>query len=186
MGSRPRSRQVGREWGKGGRLRLFHFHMNSQLWSDLRAASGLAAMIVVCWTASPAATLGGDAASIDVDRIHIQGALLRINRTNDFTTHEIQSASGTVIREYVSSTGSVFGVAWQGPWLPDLQQILGPAFQQYQALMRTAQANRHGHGPVIIDTPDLVVQIGGHPRALAGSAYVPQLVPPGVRAETIR
>jgi uncharacterized protein DUF2844 len=153
---------------------------------DLLAVSGIAVILVVGSPAGARATLGGDVSSVDVDRIHVQGALLRINRTNEFTTHEIQSASGTVIREYVSSTGTVFGVAWQGPWLPNLQQILGPFFEQYQTAMRTAQASRHGHGPVVIDTPELVVQISGQPRAFSGNAYVPRLIPQGVRAETIR
>jgi hypothetical protein len=39
---------------------------------------------------------------------------------------------------------------------------------------------------VVIDTPELVGQISGHPRAFSGNAYVPRLVPQGVRAETIR
>ena len=73
---------------------------------------------------SASATLGGDTASVEADRVRAQGALLRIVRSDAFTVNEVQASSGTTIREYTSSSGTVFAVAWEGPWLPNLRQSL--------------------------------------------------------------
>ena len=96
----------------------------------------------------------------------MQGALLRIVRVDTYTLHEVQSSSGTTIREYVSSNGTVFAVAWQGPWLPDLRDS-GPYFDQYQLAMQTAQGGRRARGMLTISQPDLVVQMSGHLRAFS-------------------
>ena len=132
------------------------------------------------------ASLGGGTSSIDADRVAHQGALIRIAQSGAYATHEIQTASGTIVREYLSSTGTVFAVAWQGPWVPDLRQLLGPYFEQYQSAVRTAKANRRGHGPLSIEEAGLVVEVSGHSRAFSGRVYVPQLMPQGVQAENIR
>jgi hypothetical protein len=103
-----------------------------------------------------------------------------------YTVHEIQGTAGTVVREYVSSEGKVFGIAWQGPWVPDMRQLLGSYFDQYAQANQTQKGARMRRGPVLINEPGLVVQIGGHPRAFAGRAYVPEMLPSGVRAESIQ
>ncbi len=142
-------------------------------------------MIVAC-PSSSWASLGGDSASVDADRVRAQGALLRIVRSDAFTVHEVQSSSGTTIREYMSSGGTVFAVAWEGPWLPNLRQILGPYFETYQRAAQAGSANRRARGSLKIDLPDLVVQTSGHPRAFSGRAYVPRLMPQRVQAQSIR
>ena len=143
-------------------------------------------ILIVILPATVLAALGGDAASVDADRVRIQGALMRIVRNNSYALHEIRSASGTTIREYVSTSGTVFAVAWQGPWLPDLRQVLGAHFDQYETAMRSARRARKGRGSLVIDGPDLVVQMTGHPRSFFGRAYVPALMPQGVQVESIR
>jgi hypothetical protein len=141
--------------------------------------------LVLVWQHPVAASLGGDIASVTADRMHSQGALQNITQTGTYTVHDMRMASGTVVREYSSTTGRVFGVAWAGPWLPDLQQLLGPYFDRYQAGLRAAQ-KRRGRGPIVIDTPDLVVRVIGHPRAFSGTAYVPSMMPLGIQPESIR
>src|SRR6476646_5577522 len=103
------------------------------------------------------ASLGGTVTTVDADRVRVEGALMRIVRNNTYTLHEIRSASGTMIREYVDPSGSVFAVAWDGPWLPDLRQVLGEHFDRYQAAMRARQQARTGRGVVAIDEGGLVV-----------------------------
>jgi len=132
------------------------------------------------------ASLGGSVTSVDADRIHVTGALMRIVRIDAFALHEIRSASGTMIREYVNASGTVFAVAWDGPWLPDLRQVLGEHFDRYESAMRSRQSARTGRGAVVINEPGLVVQMSGHPRAFTGRAYVPALLPPGVQPESLR
>jgi hypothetical protein len=132
------------------------------------------------------AALGGSVTTVDADRIHVTGALMRIVRSDTFALHEIRSASGTMIREYVNASGTVFAVAWDGPWLPDLRQVLGEHFDRYQSAMRSRQRARTGRRAVVINEPGLVVQMSGHPRAFTGRAYVPALMPAGVQPESLR
>jgi hypothetical protein len=152
--------------------------------SRLRVIGALVAIVALPARAS--ATLGSDASSVDVDRVRMQGALLRIVRSDDYTLHEVRSSSGTTVREYVSSSGTVFAVAWQGPWLPNLRQVLGRYYDEYQQMVRGTPGQRRARGSLVINLPDLVVQMGGHPRAFSGRAYSPRLMPLRVRAESIR
>lgn len=146
----------------------------------IAAALTIASAPILAW-----ASLGGDAASVEADQIHLQGRRT-MKAAGAYTVHEIQGTSGTVVREYVSPEGKVFGVAWQGPWIPDMRQLLGSYFDQYAQANQAQKGSRMRRGPVLINEPGLVVQIGGHPRAFAGRAYVPEMLPSGVRAESIQ
>jgi hypothetical protein len=133
------------------------------------------------------AALGGNASSIDADRVHVEGALTQIVRSDAYSIHEIRSASGTMIREYVSSSsGTVFAVVWQGPWIPDLRQVLGDHFDHYQRAVSAAQRAHKGRASLVVRDPDLVVQMSGHQRSFFGRAYVPELMPQRVQPEVIR
>jgi hypothetical protein len=147
-------------------------------------------VLAIAGNAAPArAALGGDVSSVQADQLHMQGNI-RATVTASYTVHQIQSAGGTVVREYVSSAGKsagkVFGIAWQGPWPPDMHQLLGSYFEQYAQAAKAQGATRLGRRPLVIEQPGLVVQLGGHPRSFAGRAYVPEMLPTGVRAEEIQ
>ena len=86
----------------------------------------------------------------------------------------------------MEAAGTVFAVAWDGPWIPDLRQVLGDHFDHYQAAMRARQSARTGRGAVVLNDSGLVVQMSGHPRAFTGRAFVPALMPPGVQPESLR
>ncbi|MGA9447392.1 MAG: DUF2844 domain-containing protein, partial [Candidatus Sulfotelmatobacter sp.] len=88
--------------------------------------------------------------------------------------------------EYVSSAGKVFAVAWQGPWPPDMRQLLGSYFEQYRQAAKAQSSVRIGRRPLMIQQPGLVVQIGGHPRSFSGRAYIPDQLPSSVSAEAIQ
>ncbi|WP_367949067.1 DUF2844 domain-containing protein [Paraburkholderia sp. NMBU_R16] len=69
-----------------------------------------------------------------------------------YTVHTLTLPSGTVVREYVASSGLVFGVAWKGPTLPDLRATLGDAFDRY------VSASAAGHKAALaVAASDLVV-----------------------------
>lgn len=144
-----------------------------------RFLTALAAVVIQA-TAFPAwASLGGDAASIQADQLHMQGTR-RMTTAGSYTVHEIQGANGTVVREFVSSDGKVFAVAWHGPWMPDMRQVLGSYFDQYAKAAQSQPGPRAGRKPLMIEQPGLVVQNGGHLRAFSGRAYVPEMLPSGV------
>jgi hypothetical protein len=155
----------------------------------LRARVGRSILVLLSLTACPpaaSASLGGSVTTVDADRVHAEGALMRIVRNDAFALHEIRSASGTMIREYVDTSGTVFAVAWDGPWLPDLRQVLGEHFDHYQAAMRARRQSRTARGVIAIDDGGLVVQMSGHPRAFTGRAYLSARLPAGIQLESIR
>ena len=131
------------------------------------------------------ASLGGDLTSVHDDQMKLQGSL-RMTSNDSYTVHEIQAPNGIVVREFVSLSGTVFGVAWQGRSHPDLRQVLGANYDRFTQDVKAQRAQRRGHGPVMIQEPGLVVQMGGHMRSLMGKAYLPQSLPAGVRPEVIR
>ena len=127
------------------------------------------------------AALGAVEASIQTDQQQM-GATQRVLRPGPYTVHEMQAPSGTVVRQYVSPQGMVFGVAWQGPSMPDLRQLLGAYFERYV----DAVAQRKVRGPVVVEQPGLVVYSGGRMRAFAGRAYIPEALPEGVTADSVK
>jgi hypothetical protein len=93
--------------------------------------------------------------------------------------------SGTVVREYVSPSGNVFAVAWQGQFFPDMHQLLGTYFNQYSAAVKANKEARVGRHPLNLQLPGLTVQLNGHMRAYHFRAYVPQQIPAGVKQEEL-
>ena len=150
----------------------------------MSSTARLAAILTLLLVSSgPAvAALGGSEASIEADQAHLQAARSIVSGSR-YTVHELKTPSGTAIREYVSADGQVFAVAWQGPLMPDLQQILGSYFADYEA---AATGKRAGRGPVLVQQPGLVVHSGGRMRAFFGRAYIPQQLPAGVALDEIQ
>jgi hypothetical protein len=134
------------------------------------------------------AALGDNAASVLTDQARMKGTL-RSTDERTYVVHEI-ATTGTVVREYVTPAGVVFGVAWEGQFPPDFQQLLGPYYQQAQEAASQRQAvsehPRPRRAPIVVNTPGLVFQQTGHTRSFHGIAYIPQLVPSAVQASDIR
>jgi hypothetical protein len=146
----------------------------------LRTFSLPAAVLGLALTSSTSAwaTLGQDEASIQSDQ---GNGTRRIEAMGRHSMHEIRMSSGTVVREFVSE-GAVFAVAWDGPFMPNLHQLLG----EYSGpASDAARVRRRGHGPLRIHTPELVVENSGHMRRFRGRAYVPARVPPDVSLTAI-
>src|SRR5271165_3429959 len=153
-------------------------HVNFLMRTPLLLLCGLAILSFPAW-----AVLGDSAASVLNDQARMKGTLRSVD-AKTYVMHEIAAPAGVVVREYVSPAGAVFGVAWEGQFPPDLQQLLGPYYEQAR---QAAQAGeRHGRAPISIETPGLVVQQTGHPRSFHGQAYIPQLIPQGVQSSDIR
>jgi hypothetical protein len=140
------------------------------------------AMVMLALAFPASATLGESSTSTEADRASMK-ATLRMLPAAKYTVHEIQTPSGTTVREYVSSAGTVFAVAWTGPVIPDLRQALGVYFDRYTG---AAKGKHASHRNLAIREADFVADSHGHMRAFSGRAYLPQLLPQGVTAEEIR
>jgi hypothetical protein len=148
--------------------------MNSRM---LTLLSALAAAALPGW-----AVLGGAAESVATDQAKFQ-ANRKVVQTRDYAVQEISRVDGTVIREYVTSDGKVFGVSWSGPVIPDLSQLLGPYNTELQNAMRGKRGRRKA---AVVRNSDLVVESSGHMRAFHGRAYLTSLLPRGVTEETVK
>ena len=129
------------------------------------------------------AVLGEQEASVSTDRQFLRGQI-RDEVHPGYRLHQITDANGAVVREYVSPAGKVFGVSWQGPFVPNLQQLLGTYFTNLQQYAQ-AQTGRRG-GPLVIQTDNFVFTSGGHMRWFHGRAYVPSLLPTNLSPEVVQ
>lgn len=104
-----------------------------------------------------------------------------------WTVNTATQANGTVIREYLDASGTVFAVSWRSPAAVPLQTLLGSYFPAWQQGLESAQAARGGgHGPVAVYQSGLVVESGGHMGSLTGRAWLPKALPQGFDTEQIQ
>ena len=130
------------------------------------------------------AALGENADTIPADRKALQAVHRATTSHKDYTVEEIVS-DATTVREYVSPSGVVFGIAWNGYVHPDLAQLLGSYRGEYSAAQQKA-AGSSGRTRQQLVTDNIVVEMWGHMRNLQGRAYVPSLVPAGVNVDEIK
>lgn len=128
------------------------------------------------------AVLGKAYDSVVADQGHM-AAQLRSTAQIGFAVYEITSPYGERVREFATPAGVVFGVSWSGPVVPDLKQLLGDYFPEFQQGAQAAGARRRA---LSIESEHLVLQSAGHMRAFHGRAYIPALVPSGVSAEVVQ
>ena len=145
--------------------------------------TGMALLALLCPFRAKAA-LGGDATSIEADRAQMKGKL-QVRPANMYTVHEIAGVNHSLVREFISPSGVVFAVGWQGQFMPDMQQLLGAYFDQYSQAVKEQKASYVGRRPLNIQLPGLAVQMSGHIRAFFGRAYIPEQVPQGVKVEDL-
>jgi hypothetical protein len=130
---------------------------------------------------SARAALGGSSASVETDRVVMNG-LTRPVATGALQTRELQLPTGTVVTEYLTANGAVYAVTWHGPALPNLRQLLGNYFASYQSAARQPVVH---HRVVRMNTPDIVIESTGKMRGFNGRAWIPALLPAGVTAASI-
>jgi hypothetical protein len=126
--------------------------------------------------------LGAGEESVAADQTRFR-AERRVITARDYNVHEISRGDGTLIREYVSPAGNVFGVSWKGPTIPDLSQLLGSSFAEFRDRVPKGPAHRRA---AVVRSGDLVVESTGHMRAFYGRAYLNSMLPSGVTQEVVQ
>ena len=130
------------------------------------------------------AVLGESADSVDSDRKVLSAVRGATTVRDGYTVHEVSSGA-TTVREYVSSSGTVFAVAWNGLAHPDLTLLLGSYAGEYEnALQQTPR--KRGQRTLRVQASRVVVEKWGHIRNLQGRAYAPDLIPSGVSIDAIK
>ena len=142
------------------------------------------AIIVILFSQKTYASLGGSPDSIASDKKALLAIRSTTNTFNKYTIHEFHSGPNTV-REYVSSSGVVFGVAWNGLIHPDLTLLLGSYATEHQRALSHV-VHHPGRRYFKIKTDNMVVEKWGHMRNLRGRAYVPALIPQEISTDEIK
>ncbi len=131
------------------------------------------------------AALGESEDSVAAD----QSALSAVNRVTTacqgYTIHEF-TMDGTAVREYVSPSGIVFGIAWNGLIHPDLKPLMGSYAGEYEAALKRTPPKPGISRNARWETDRVVVEKWGQMRNLQGRAYAPALIPPGVSIDEIK
>jgi hypothetical protein len=141
-------------------------------------------VVIFATTHRVQATLGEPADSVESDRKAFSTAQSTITVHDGYTVQEVGYDS-TIVREYVSPSGIVFAIAWNGLVHPDLTQLLGSYADEYhRALQQTPR--EWDRRRLVVKTNRVVVEKWGHMRDLRGRAYVPALIPPGVSVNEIK
>jgi hypothetical protein len=152
----------------------------------LRCTSPVLALLsVLILGNNPArAGLGQPEASVSTDQVQMKSQD-QIQNLQGYKVHQLTSTNGPTVREFVSPQGVVFGVAWQGRFAPDMNQLLGTYVTDLQTAT-AAQTNVRRLRGLTVKTSNLVYSNFCRMRVCTGSAYVPSLVPNNVSAGVVR
>lgn len=130
------------------------------------------------------AMLGGSADSVASEQKALSAVRRATTVRTGYNVHEAMSAS-VAVREYVSPSGVVFGIAWNGLIHPDLTPLLGSYAGEYEEALRQTP-RKPGRRRLQVKANRVVVEKWGHMRNLKGRAYAPALIPPGVSVDEIK
>ena len=140
----------------------------------------IVAVLLLAYTGASHAALGGAPETFEA-----QGAVPVVSsRMTNYVMRETTLPTGTRVREYVSESGTVFAVTWEGPFLPDLKALLGKYFDTMVA--DSGRMPKAGRSRIAMSGSEVVINSGGHMRAFEGSAWLPAEFPAGFTADDVR
>ena len=133
------------------------------------------------------ATLGGDASSVEADRLQMRATRQTARAAVlQGSVQEIRLADGSSIRQFINARGIVYAVAWSTRTKPDFGQLLGQHAGTFDAGVASAAREPGLKRSVTVDQGDVVVVSSGRPGAFVGRAWLKSELPQGVRADALR
>jgi hypothetical protein len=151
---------------------------------SLRKAT-LSVLLILVLAQIPAwAVLGQTEASVTTDQQRMKTED-RVQTFASYKVHQLTTTNGPTVREYVSPQGVVFGVAWQGRFMPNVNQLLGTYVENLQTATADQTHIQRRRG-ITVKTGDFVYSNFCHLQNCTGRAYVPAFVPSNVSAEVVR
>ncbi len=151
---------------------------------SLRKAT-LSVLLILVLAQIPAwAVLGQTEASVTTDQQRMKTED-RVQTFASYKVHQLTTTNGPTVREYVSPQGVVFGVAWQGRFMPNVNQLLGTYVENLQTATADQTHIQRRRG-ITVKTGDFVYSNFCHLQNCTGRAYVPAFVPSSVSAEVVR
>jgi hypothetical protein len=145
------------------------------------ALCGVALLASVAALPLPAAAeLGGDESSVLRQQVRMK-ATHSATAASQFTMHELRRADGSTIREYMGANGTVFAVAWDTRYKPNLKDLFGTSYPTYDAAVREEMRRPGVRRQFGVRQPQLVVSsTSNQQQVFRGRAWVPTLVPAGL------
>jgi hypothetical protein len=125
------------------------------------------------------AELGGNLASIMQEQKTF-GSTLTTSPQSNYIIYIQNISPDLVVKEYVSNSGNIFGVAWKGSTLPNFQVLLGSYYSNYLS------AQQQNPRSVFSQDNNLVIESGGVMGGYIGRAYLPKQVPTGLAPTAIQ
>lgn len=155
----------------------------------MRRAMLLMLFLSVLQGALAYAALGSSPSSFDQNGIQMAARSIMPRSADSiavYTVSQNRLASGTVVREYANLQGVVFAVSWNGPTLPDLQNLMG---QQFTMLSNhSTPASSQVGAPqrqLALSPSDMMMVASSHQRNFVGRAWIPAALPPGFNTAVI-
>lgn len=152
------------EWGHAGRI--------------------IVALALLLPPALSFAGLGQDQNSVNLDRRRMD-ARHQVKADTLYSLHELQTADGSRVRQYVAANGMVFAISWHTLYKPDLTTLLGAS---YPAYVQSAQAAARRPGmqrQFRHEELDLVLRSSAHLNVFSGFALRRSMLPRGLDPHTI-
>lgn len=103
--------------------------------------------------------------------------------TAPYSMRQQRDANGVTIREYVLPNNLVFAVTWDGPVRPDMNALLGSYFPNF---VNAGQNHARGSGPLVAGSDEFHVESAGRLGRFFGMAWLPRLMPAGVRPRDLQ
>ncbi|WP_198088970.1 DUF2844 domain-containing protein [Variovorax sp. E3] len=163
-----------------------------------RLGLGLAlAVAALLATPSAFAELGGAPTLSPAQAVNAVGAESRkaaapagnaaASGATNWSVREITLPDGLVEREYLTTDGVVFAVAWRGTHRPELSVLLGThyATQMSQNARALRQQGKGSRATTAQADATFAVQASTHQRSSTGVAWLPALLPAGVDPATL-
>jgi hypothetical protein len=100
-----------------------------------------------------------------------------------YTVRQSLDPNGVTTREYVLPTNVVFAVTWEGPIRPDMTALLGQYFPNY---VNAGRSRTLGSGPLVAGDGTFRIESGGRLGHFYGVAWLPGLMPTGVRPSDLQ
>ena len=146
-------------------------------------------VIILCLPVYAFATLGQSTNSIAIDaaQLGIETADLQTFKTESkpaiesYSVYQMTTLSGIEIKQFVSND-KVFAIVWQGESTPNLTQLLGKYFHDYES----ATPKYKSQTLQSIEEQDFIAYFGNARGRYYGKALIPSLMPNGLNYTSIK
>ena len=102
-----------------------------------------------------------------------------------YSVHDTIFPDGSQTPEFVSMGGVIFAVRWNAQHKPNMADLLGSSYMEYDSMARKMTASGRLQRNFRHDGNDFVINSTSHLHVFSGLAYRVALMPPGLRPDQL-